>query len=291
MSGSVHRKSLDSIGTKGYVPLQKHPVHLGAFQASLAVLPRSSFQPGDFKKNVLESLHLPFREHLRELRNRIFSFFATIILGSMVAYYYHDQLVTIITKPLNQSLFYSSPGGGFDFLLKLSLLSGLLLAVPVFIYHLLRFLEPLFSRQSRFLIIGTVTASYALLLAGATFAYWVALPLAIGFLSDFASSQVQSMILTTEYLSFLMAYLLGFGLAFQLPIILWVVNFIHPFKKGQLWRNQKWVVLLSFIVAAIVTPTPDLFNMLIMALPIILLYQVSVILVWVKNRRVWAGQN
>lgn len=228
----------------------------------------------------------PFAEHLKELRNRAGYFFLSVVVGAIVAYIYHDFIVELVTRPLNQSLFFSSPGGGFDFMLKLSFLSGLFLCIPIFIYQVLRFVEPVFSKQSRFFVYSTVFASYMLLLAGASFAYWVALPLAITFLNGFASEQVQSLILTTEYLNFLKAYLIGFGIAFQLPIILWVINAVHPFSKGQLWKAQKWVILFSFLLAAIITPTPDVMNMLIMAAPVIFLYHVSMFLVWWKNESV-----
>ncbi len=278
MSGYVVRQSIDSIRRPNSLVFSS-AVARPAFSPS----GQAPFYTDNSSPAFSEPLRLPFLEHLIELRNRFFYFLSSVIIGSIVAYMYHEELVTAVTRPLNQSLFYSSPGGGFDFLIKLSLLSGLLLAVPVFIYQSLRFLEPLLSRRSHIFIITTVVCSYSLLIIGASFAYFIALPLAISFLSDFASTQVQSLIFTTEYLSFLMAYLLGFGLAFQLPLVLWIINAIHPFQKGQLWRQQKWVILFSFIAAAIVTPTPDIFNLLIMALPIVFLYQFAVVLIWWKN--------
>jgi sec-independent protein translocase protein TatC len=118
---------------------------------------------------------------------------------------------------------------------------------------------------------------------GVVFAYFVSLPAALYFLSSFGSEEMASLISTTEYFSFVSRYMLGFGLLFQLPLIMILVNSVYQLKIRTLFKYQKWVILVSFILAAILTPTPDVFNQLIMALPIILLYQVSLGVIWLTH--------
>lgn len=224
-----------------------------------------------------------FGEHLAELRFRFLSTVGFLVVGTIVGYLVHDILLDILVRPLDQTLFYSSPAGGFDFVLKLSFLFGFVVTVPVIVYHVLRFVEPVMPKQSPQKLLGMLVASCALLIAGMLFAYFVSLPAALYFLNAFTTDEIQALISTTEYFSFVTRYLLGFGILFQLPLIMLVINSVQRLSMRQLMSVQKWVFLASFIVAAILTPTPDLFNQMIMAVPLILLYQVSIGLVWVVN--------
>jgi len=123
------------------------------------------------------------------------------------------------------------------------------------------------------------------MVTGVSFAYFVSLPAALYFLGEFGSAQVQSLISTDAYFSFVTRYLLGFGILFQLPLILLLVNAISPMSPRHLMWYQRYVIVLSFVLAAIITPTPDPLNQAIMAVPVILLYQVSVLGIWFINRR------
>ncbi len=117
------------------------------------------------------------------------------------------------------------------------------------------------------------------------FAYFVSMPAALHFLANVDSKNLKALITVNEYLNFVAAYLGGFALLFQLPLIMLFINRIKPQKPSTLMGKQRWVILFSFIIAAILTPTPDPFNQFIMAAPVILLYQFSVILIWFINRK------
>lgn len=120
---------------------------------------------------------------------------------------------------------------------------------------------------------------------GMSFAYFVSLPAALYFLDTFSNAGVQSLISTIEYFSFVTRYIFGFGLLFQLPLILLVINTIQRISIKTLMKYQKWVVLGSFVIAAVLTPTPDIFNQLLMAVPLIILYQLTIVLLWIVNKR------
>jgi sec-independent protein translocase protein TatC len=226
-----------------------------------------------------------FSYHLQELRSRILWCVAFFLIGTVIGYFLHDSILTVLIKPLNQPIFYASPAGGFDFVLKISLFFGFLLSLPVFVYHTVRFIEPALPKKYPNLILTTLTASSILLIVGMSFAYFVSLPAALYFLSKFSTDEIRSLISTTEYFSFVTRYLIGFGIVFQLPLIMFAVNSVQKISTRSLLKFERWVIVMSFLIAAILTPTPDILNQLIMAVPLILLYQITIVLIWFVNRK------
>jgi sec-independent protein translocase protein TatC len=227
----------------------------------------------------------PFAEHLRELRLRLITTLLCLIVGTVLGYSFHDQLLAVLVRPLNQPLFYTSPAGGFDLRIQVSLLFGLALAIPVTTYQLVRFVEPVLPKAALRQTLAVMLGSCTLLTAGVAFAYFVSLPAALHFLGSFTNEGVQPLIAADTYVSFVMRCLVGFGLMCQLPLLLLITNAIHPLTTQSLMRYQKWVILASLMFAAVLTPTPDVFNQLLMALPLIGLYQFTVALLWLVNRR------
>lgn len=226
-----------------------------------------------------------FLGHVQELRGRLAWSVVALLIGTTIGYFIRDRLLTLLVAPLGKTLYYTSPGGGFSLIIQLCLGFGVIVAVPVFIFHLIRFLSPALPHYSlRFLII-TLISSCILLSAGVAFAYYVSLPAALYFLNEFSNDQIQALISTDTYMSFVALYVAGFAVLFQLPLLLLIVNNITPLRPKKLLFATKWVVLGSFIIAAIITPTPDPFNQTIMAGPIIILYLMSVALVKMVNQK------
>ena len=227
----------------------------------------------------------PFLEHVYELRGRLAWCVVALLIGTTIGYFIKDQLLQLLVAPLGQTLYYTSPGGGFSLIVQLCLGFGVIFAVPVLIFHIIRFLAPVLPNYSlRFLII-ILLASCALVSMGVVFAYFVSLPAALYFLNEFSNDQVQALISTDTYMSFVALYLAGFAVLFQLPLLLLIINSVAPLKPKKLLVNAKWVLLASFIIAAIITPTPDPFNQTIMAGPIVILYLLSILLVKIVNRK------
>lgn len=227
----------------------------------------------------------PFLEHVYELRGRLAWCVVALLIGTTIGYFIKDQLLQLLVAPLGQTLYYTSPGGGFSLIVQLCLGFGVIFAVPVLIFHIIRFLAPVLPNYSlRFLII-ILLASCTLVSMGVTFAYFVSLPAALYFLNEFSNDQVQALISTDTYMSFVALYLAGFAVLFQLPLLLLIINSVTPLKPKKLLVNAKWVLLASFIIAAIITPTPDPFNQTIMAGPIVMLYLLSILLVKIVNRK------
>ncbi len=222
--------------------------------------------------------------HLQELRTRLLWITLSVTAGTMIGYLIRDQLLAFLIRPLNQPLFYTSPAGGLDFVIKVCFCFGLLLSLPITMYQLFLFIAPALPTLTRQLIIGSFLSSFLLLIVGVSLAYFISLPAALLFLNRFGEDNIKSLISTDEYLSFILRYLLGFGFLFQLPLVMLVINSFQPLSVSHLMSYQRWVILISFILAAIITPTPDPFNMTFMALPIIVLYEASVAAIFFVNR-------
>jgi sec-independent protein translocase protein TatC len=226
---------------------------------------------------------LTFYDHLIELRKRLFFCALVISVTSIIGYIFNQNIINFLIYPLHQSLYYTSPGGGFDITIKVSLLFGILVSTPLITYQLIRFIEPTLSKKStKFLIISSFV-SLILMIEGAMFAYYLSLPAALNFLNKFSSNEIKALISTKDYFNFILLYIGGFGILFQLPLIILAVNWVHKLNAKQLLKHIRYVILISFIIAAIITPTPDPINQTIMAVPIILLYLVSVFLVALVN--------
>lgn len=228
----------------------------------------------------------PFLAHVRELRTRLLWVAITVALFAGIGWLIQNQLINWLLAPAGEQQFiYTTVGGGINFVIQLSIYVGLAGAIPVAVYHILRFIEPVMKRRDGKLVLRLTVASALLALVGVAFGYYVGLPAAIHFLSGMltGNGQIEALLTLNDYLSFVMIYLAGSALIFQLPVILFFINHIKPLKLRGLMKAQRWIILGAFIVAAIITPTPDLTNMLIVALPIILIYQLSIVFIWLYN--------
>lgn len=193
--------------------------------------------------------------------------------------------MAVLMHPLGgQRLVYLTPIGGFNFIFKVSLYFGIGVILPVIIYHLYRFLEPLMEKRRKRSVVLYICASFLLAIAGACFAYFGSLPAAMHFLTNFNIQNVSAMLTVDSYLSFVITYILGFAALFQIPLILLIFNSIKPIPPKKLMSFQRFVVLVAFILAAVISPTPDITNQTILAVPIIVMYQIGVLLVWIQGR-------
>ena len=221
-----------------------------------------------------------FLDHIHELRSRLFWVVAVVLVVSAVSYGFLNDIIAVLTAPLgDKQLYYLTPAGGLTFAFKLCSFVGFLAGVPVLMYHIYRFLEPLMGnkRKSALFYVGFSTLFAA---GGACFAYFISLPAALHFLTNFNLSNIQAMLTVDSYLSFVVTYLLGAALLFQIPLLLLIINTMTPLKPGKLMKIQKFVIVGAFILAAIISPTPDITNQAFLAIPIIGMYQLGVFLVW-----------
>lgn len=226
-------------------------------------------------------------EHIKELRNRLFLVAAVFVLASSAAYLVKDTILHILLEPLgHQALTYLTPGGGFSFIFKITMWCGLAVTFPFLVFSLYRFVMPALPAKAQKKSLRVLVSSIALFISGAVFGYIWAIPGALRFLTTFAEEYVTASLTADSYLNFLLAYTVGLGVLFQLPLLLVIINWAKPLKPSKLFSFERYVVLLSFIAAAIVTPTPDVVNQTVIALPIIIMYQIGIVAVMWSNRAI-----
>lgn len=237
--------------------------------------------------SVPESTTLPFIEHAYELRRRIYYIVASTVLWGSAAYAVQEHIVSVLLKPSRGEKFiYTTPGGGIDFLFKICLYTGLIFSLPVIVYNLLRFVEPLITRASRQFIAFGAMSSGLLAIAGILFGYYVGLPSALHFLDhQFTTVQIKPLVTVQSYLQFVIVYMVGSAMLFQLPLILLFINRIKPLNPRRLFHYERWVILVAFVLSGLMNPTPNILSQLFIAGPFIAMYQVGIGLVAFINRR------
>lgn len=225
-----------------------------------------------------------FLEHLQELKNRFLVWFLYFIASSFVGYFLYPILLSWLIIPLNKPLYYTSPVGGFEAVFEVSVFFGFIVSIPALLYQVVKFIEPSVNKKPIKSFIGYIIISFTLAIFGMLLAYYLVLPAAFQFLNKFGGDKLSALISTKDYFSFVTKYLLGFALLFQLPLAMYVINKYVKLNPKNLMGQFKYVFLFSFIIAAILTPTPDFINQTIMASPIVVLYLFSVAMIWFISR-------
>jgi len=204
-----------------------------------------------------------------------------VLVGtSALAYNYHDSLVQIVMAPLRgEKLVYLTPGGGFSFIFQVTLYAGFIAAAPALMYQIYGFLRPALPAHAKRNAVKVASFSTLLIIAGVAYGYFVAVPSALTFLSTFAGSEIIPNLTADSYLNFFLAYIGGLALLFQLPLLLIFWHWVKPMKPGGLLKSERFIVLFAFIAAALITPTPDVVNQAMIAVPLIVIYQIGVVAV------------
>lgn len=235
---------------------------------------------------TLEDTQQTLTDHLKELRNRFFAIAFVLIGGASLAYVFREPILTALLAPLHgQELITLTPGGGFKFILNISIFTGLAVATPIAIYNLYGFMRPVMPKKVQRFAPLFLLLSLLLILGGAAFAYYLAIPGALRFLMEFSGGYVTASLTADSYLNFVIAYIAGLAIVFQVPLLLILIHWVHPLTPSGLMKSERWIILAAFIAAAIITPTPDPINQTLIALPVIVIYQFGVIAVLISVHR------
>lgn len=244
--------------------------------------------PNQHAKNLKSSSHrtstpTTFSDHVNELRRRILWVALVFAAASGIAYNYYGHLEQIVMSPLRgQKLIYLTPGGGFNFIFQITLYAGLMAAVPMLMYQIYSFMRPVLPKHAQRSTMKVASLAVLLLLIGIGYGYFVAVPGALKFLSTFAGTSVVPSLTADSYLRFFLGYVGGLALLFQLPLLLIFWHWIHPMTPGGLLKTERYMILFAFIIGALVSPSPDVFNQSMIALPLIVLYQIGVVTILVS---------
>jgi sec-independent protein translocase protein TatC len=226
---------------------------------------------------------MPFTEHLAELRKRLIICFVGIGVGFAIAYSFKESLFVLLMHPLKgalapgQKLIYTGLPEAFFVYIEVAFFGGILFAAPLILFEMWMFIAPgLYEHERRFLF-PLLFLSFLFFAAGVLFGYSVVFPYAFKYLLSFDSDLVQALPSMREYLSLATTLLIAFGFIFQLPLVVTMLARMGIVTSRFLSKNRKYAFLLSFVVAAIVTPTPDVVNQTLMAGPLVILYEVSIL--------------
>ena len=225
-----------------------------------------------------------FVEHLSELRNRLIVSIVAVLIAMCWVYTQTTRVLDYLSTH-SAKLFFFSPTEAFVVRLKIALFGGIYLALPVIFYQIWRFVEAGLRNAERKYIFLLIIFSVLLFTLGAVFAYFIMVPIAIKFLLTCGTENVQPIFSVNNYVSFVGNFILSFGLVFQLPIVIFFLTKLGILAPKLLMRNQKYAVLIIFIVAAIVTPGPDVFSQILMAGPLLVLYEISILVSMLTIRR------
>jgi len=232
-----------------------------------------------------------FLDHLEELRKRIVYSFVAIAAGAAVCWGYHERIYGVMQRPimdalkangLSEKLVYLNPTEPFNLYLKIAALAGLFLTSPIVLYQVWMFISPGLYRNEKRYVLPFMFSTIALFTCGGYFGYKVAYPRALDFLIGFGK-QFQPMITIGEYTHLFLSIVLGMGLIFEMPVIVFFLAFMGILSPGFMWKHLRYAVLVIFVIAAIVTPTPDIFNMCIFASPMLALYALSIGVAWLVH--------
>ncbi len=227
-----------------------------------------------------ESGKMSFLEHLDELRRRLIRIILYVLSGFAACFYFSDKIYNFLAVPLTQSLpgirpVFTQMTEPFAVYVKVAILAGIFLTIPFSLYEVWKFISPgLYRREKRF-VVPFLVSSVILFVTGGAFAYYIVLPRAYKFLLQIGE-QFQPMITIKEYLDLTNTIILGFGLIFEMPVIVAFLSMFGLVTARFLWSKFKYAVLLIFVAAAVLSPTPDAITQCVYAGPMVLLYLISI---------------
>jgi len=226
---------------------------------------------------------MPLTEHLRELRQRLIKSVVAFLVASGVSFYIAQYIFEILKQPVKKAypqveLITLSPTEPLFILIKISVVFGFILSSPLIFYQLWKFVEPALYPNEKRMVIPITLFSLILFILGASFAYFLVMPIALKFLIGIGFSQLQAtpFLSVNLYISFLLKMIIGFGIAFQLPIVLFLLQRVGLVTDAQLKSFRKYFIVLSFVVGAFIAP--DATTQVLMAIPLILLYEISLLI-------------
>ena len=228
---------------------------------------------------------MPLTGHLDELRKRILVGVVAISAGFILCFNYSEEVLRFITNPIKGQLVFLSPTEAFWTNMKVGFFAGLFLTVPILLFEAWRFVAPgLHPHERKYALPFTILAA-VFFYGGLAFCTWLVLPFALNFLMTYKTADLKPMISIGMYADFCIKFLVAFGIIFELPLVITVLSRLGIITPQFLSKNRKYAVLGAFIIAAILTPTPDVFNQCLMAIPLLVLYEIGIIAARIFGKR------
>jgi len=223
---------------------------------------------------------------LNQLRKGLLQIIIVVIILGLILYPFSKRLLSYLHKPISEDLVAFSIPEAFISLIKLTIFGSLFFSIPVIFYRIWKSFSPVLKindpKFQSLILFGSIFLFYL----GAFFCYFITLPFGIKFLLSYQSPHLRPMISVGKFVSFCAGFIFAFGLIFELPLILALLSYIKLINLSLLTRNRRYAILLIAVLSAILTPTPDAFNMALMGIPLYILFEIGVILVRIiENKR------
>jgi sec-independent protein translocase protein TatC len=233
---------------------------------------------------VDDELRMGFLEHLSELRYRLFRAMAALVLGTLAGIPLTQPVLEYLLTPYGRELQVLGPTGGVVTYFKVALMLGGIIAIPVMTYQILMFILPGLTRKERRYLLSSLPAITGLFVVGVAFAWFILMPPAISFLEGFQADIFEPEWTAGQYISFVTALLFWMGVAFEVPLIFFVISLLGLVGPGVLIRNWRGAIVGASVAAAVITPTIDPVNMFLVMGPLLGLYVISIGLVVIGRR-------
>ena len=225
---------------------------------------------------------MSFFDHLEEFRWRLVKSIIGLVLGAIVVGIYSDYIITNVllkiakntNPPLN--IINLKPYGQLSLYFEVIIIGGLILSFPVIIYQFWKFIEPALKENERKYIFGSIVGTVFCFLSGIVFVYYIMLPTALNFFAGFGSTSINNQIAIDEYMSFILTLLLTGGLVFELPVVSIFLGKIGILTPSIMRKYRRHAIVIILIVAGVLTPSPDVASQILLSLPLIFLYEISI---------------
>ena len=234
---------------------------------------------------------MPLREHFRELRSRALISLVALLIGTAVCFYFYEEIYALLLRPAQQAAeiddFKPVRTEITEFLsitVRMSLLGGFVLALPVILYHAIRFVAPGLTPRERRILFAFLPAALLAFVGGMAFGYFVMIPPALSFLISFGSEVADPFIRISNIVNIMIRLLFWLGLSFETPLVMYVLAVLGVVSARGFARFRRFWLVVSFVIAAAITPTIDPLNQAIVAGPLIVLYEVGVLLARLAGR-------
>jgi sec-independent protein translocase protein TatC len=231
---------------------------------------------------------MTFLEHLDELRRRILYSIIAVVVTFVASWIFREAIFGFLAAPIKNlglELHATRPTDAFTIYLKVSFVAGLFLAIPVVLYQVWAFIAPGLYKNEKSYVLPFLFSSTVLFVLGGVFAYYVILPPALNFLLIEFGREFTSIIRAIDFFDFVLVIIVGMGVIFQLPVLVAFLSIFGLITPSFLWRNFRYAFLLIVIIAAVVSPTTDPFNLFLWSGPMVVLYMISIGISWIFKRR------
>lgn len=225
------------------------------------------------------------RDHLRELRSRLIVCILVYVTAGVGLFFVYEPILKALSSTLGSELYYSDPAGGFSFIMKICSTGALIFTIPVIVFNLIKYIKPACEKvltNKRIILVSVFSTLLAAL--GAAFAFYIILPETINFFGGFEVGGLSALISADQYLSFITSMIAVFAIVFQVPLVMLLIDTIKRITPGKMLGMEKWVVIISIVIAIITPFNYDILSSLVVAIPIVGLYNLSIVIVILNHK-------